>query len=236
MDAPLIFPGLGEQLSNVIRSMRLNDHPTFSLKCKSGKVHLDIVWTTTQQVTSEPKPVMQDLDNTSLSDCVAVNKSPVELVWTKKWISHSTVKRDRRRFAIWLARKSGTTTEGMDTVHLEAIEPEVAKEPVNDSNNDDGNGTTMDFDDGNLDYNMILENLDTYEFDSVSSFESGHDDSESDTDLFLDFLNPRPKACCCNSSTEQLRICTKCFSAALCNRLQCKREHAKCCNPSKLTK
>ena len=40
----------------------------------------------------------------------------------------------------------GTTTEAMDTAHLDADEPEVAKSPVNDNKNDDdnGNGTTMD--------------------------------------------------------------------------------------------
>ena len=34
----------------------------------------------------------------------------------------------------------------MGTAHLDAAEPEVAKEPVNDDKNDDdnGNGTTMD--------------------------------------------------------------------------------------------
>ena len=107
MNAPLIFPELGEQLSNIICLMKPNDNPMFTLKCISGKVHLNIVWTITQQVMSEPNSVMRDLDNTSPLDHVAGNKSTVALVPTKKkkQKSPSTVKCDRHRLTIWLARK-----------------------------------------------------------------------------------------------------------------------------------
>ena len=38
------FPGLGQQLNNVLAALDLNSDPVWTLKQTKGKVYLDIVW------------------------------------------------------------------------------------------------------------------------------------------------------------------------------------------------
>ena len=158
-------------------------------------------------------------------------------MYGKVWRSPSTVRRDKRRLTQWLARKSGEAMECNPVTNLDTVKPEVARESLVSS--------THKSDVDNLDIDTASEISDTLPscgwdfFDSIPdnvprnkipTADFSNSDSDSDLDLFVDFLHPRPQVCFCNRSSDQLKICSKCYSTALCDRLQCKREHAKLCN------
>ena len=119
-----ILAGLGQTLCSVLNGLNLNSEPVFTLESTSGRIHLDIVWTTGKR--EQPANLTKSTEK-------------------KKRKSPSTRRRDRRRREAWRARKSGDalqpqpdTSASLRNSEVETTEtaepkqdPEVSASPRN---------------------------------------------------------------------------------------------------------
>ena len=217
MDFHSAFPGLGAQLSSIIKSLNVHDSPSVSLKCKSGAIHLDIVWKTKQQV----EPTKRDLETTGQAGRACKTNPPVQPASRKstKRKSPSTVRRDKRRLASWLARKSGESMECSSPItNLEADIPEVApKRPKIDDESSDRD----------IHSDSSISSPDYHATDKSSS----DIDSDSDADLSPSYLRERPLNTCnyCSSTVRKYKICYRCFFAVVCGQEKCRKHHELIC-------
>ena len=119
-----ILAGLGQTLCSVLNGLNLNSEPVFTLESTSGRIHLDIVWTTGKR--EQPANLTKSTEK-------------------KKRKSPSTRRRDKRRREAWRARKSGDalqpqpdTSASLRNSEVETTEtaepkqdPEVSASPRN---------------------------------------------------------------------------------------------------------
>lgn len=61
------------------------------------------------------------------------------------------------------------------------------------------------------------------------AFDNDRTDSDSDADLFVSFTEKPITVCFCSCNTTDLKMCTRCFTVALCHRPRCKEAHLKYC-------
>ena len=99
-----ILAGLGQTLCSVLSGLKLNSEPVFTLESTSGRIHLDIVW------------------STGRSERTA---NPTESTEKKKRKSPSTRRRDKRRREAWLARKSGDASQPQPDTSASPRNPEA---------------------------------------------------------------------------------------------------------------
>jgi len=99
-----ILAGLGQTLCSVLSGLKLNSEPVFTLESTSGRIHLDIVWSTGRS----ERPA-----------------NPTESTEKKKRKSPSTRRRDKRRREAWLARKSGDASQPQPDTSASPRNPEA---------------------------------------------------------------------------------------------------------------
>ena len=107
------FPGLGQQLNNVLAALDLNSDPVWTLKQTRGKVYLDIVWD--KKIKSPATGVVNKEANTQRNTALDYKPSSPLRADVKPRLepdrkkmknkSPSTRKRDKERFEKWKARK-----------------------------------------------------------------------------------------------------------------------------------
>ena len=140
MDSLPIFPGLGQQLSTVLHALEseLIQEPVWTLKRTSGKIFLDIAWTTAgskspakSKVTkpancaTQLEPVKQVGQMQYINTRIKPSAKPgVERKRKKK--SPSTRRRDKQRRVKWLQTKCKSSSE---QPHQSSVGPDACKAP-----------------------------------------------------------------------------------------------------------
>lgn len=226
MDTPIVIPGLGAQLTCVLKSLNMTSEPTFSLKCKKDKIYLDIVWSTKPEEICTPTSGKQDLESATPCSAVVVTKpsevksKPVKRKREKKKKSPSARRRDQRRLVRYLARKknAGRSTEKMqcDDSHVDG---EISDHSRNSMSDDD-----------KLDVPEVLERERKSTPPAFGSSDTLVNDTE-DADLFSAYTETPIMTCWCSLSVPGDRrvLCTLCFRVGICERSACKYGHQELC-------
>ena len=121
MDETATFPGLGKQLSDVLKALagELISEPVWTLKKTSGKIYLDIAWIKikfpairpTTRKENKPASCVQQKPQRKQVECETRTTPSANSGLRKKGKSPSTRRRDKQRREKWIAQKRSNSNK-----------------------------------------------------------------------------------------------------------------------------